>query len=317
MTFPAGLTLVTVGIQFDVPPSGGAVGRVRFQSTQPLLGAADNSIVPPDSWTVELNSTGGGSVLLPATNDPDWIPTGWAYQVYCDVNGVLFKGTLQLDYQTTSVQLADLLQVNGAAVAGSSYAPLSSFTTLAATVAALGVRVTTIENNAQPTIGFATVMNRIEVNSTVPLSSGQLHVSHFTADRTQAITKLRTFTAETAGVGATHAWIGVLSWDGTNYTPVVSSVDDPTRWASTYASYTTPMQTTFNMVYGQDYAIYKLWIGSGSAPVLSGSVVFYADGRAEKVLNGILNSQTQQPTAPIPGAFFGTDYRMIQTHLVP
>jgi hypothetical protein len=125
MPFPATLTLVTVTIQADLPPSGGATGWVEFTSPVPLLGATDGSIVPTFTRRADLAADGSASIQLPATNDPQWVPTGWAYAVEGRVGGTTITGTLQLDYQTASVQLADLLQVDGAAETGVSYIPLS------------------------------------------------------------------------------------------------------------------------------------------------------------------------------------------------
>lgn len=121
MAFPATLTLVTVGIRFDRAPSGGATGWVDFTMTRPLLGAADNSIIPPDTWRATLDTDGTASIQLPATNDPQWSPAGWSYTVEARIGGHAITGTLQLDHQSPSAQLADLLQVDGAAVAGTSY----------------------------------------------------------------------------------------------------------------------------------------------------------------------------------------------------
>ncbi len=125
MAFPATLTLVTVHYRFDLPPGGGATGRVKFTAPYALQGATDNSVVPPFTITGALASDGTGSVVLPATNDPQWTPAGWAYTVVATVGGATIEGTLQLDYQTASVELADLLQVDGAAVTGQTYIPLS------------------------------------------------------------------------------------------------------------------------------------------------------------------------------------------------
>ncbi|GIE46193.1 hypothetical protein [Actinoplanes lobatus] len=121
MPFPATLTLVTVGIQCDFPPSGAATGWFDFTAARPLLGAADNAIVPPFTLRATLDATGAGEIELPATNDPQWSPSGWTYAVEGRIGGAAITGTLQLDYQSASVQLADLLQVDGAAVAGTSY----------------------------------------------------------------------------------------------------------------------------------------------------------------------------------------------------
>jgi hypothetical protein len=136
MPFPATMTLVTVGIQWDLPPNGGATGYIDFTAPYPLLGAADNSIIPPFTRRATLATDGSGSIQLPATNDPQWSPTGWAYTVDGRINGETISGTLQLDHQAASVQLADLLQVDGAAVAGTSYI-LTSQRSVASGVAGL------------------------------------------------------------------------------------------------------------------------------------------------------------------------------------
>ncbi|GEM_PF-2671116 len=136
MAFPATLTLVTVGIQCDFPPSGAATGWFDFTAVRPLLGASDNAIVPPFTLRATLAADGSATIQLPATNDPQWSPTGWAYAVEGRVGGATITGTLQLDYQTASVQLADLLQVDGAVVAGTSYI-LTSQRSVASGVAGL------------------------------------------------------------------------------------------------------------------------------------------------------------------------------------
>lgn len=128
MPFPAGLTLVTVHGAFDVPPSGGAAGVVRFTSPAALRGPGDNAIVPPFQLAATLDADGEFEIELPATNDPDWSPTGWAYAVTATIAGHPIAGTLQLDYQTPAVELADLLQINGTATAGVTYATLAQLT---------------------------------------------------------------------------------------------------------------------------------------------------------------------------------------------
>jgi hypothetical protein len=130
------MTLVTVAIQWDLPPDGGARGHVDFTAPYPLLGAADGSIIPPFTQRAHLTAAGAGSIQLPATNDPQWSPTGWAYTVTARIGGATITGTLQLDYQAASVQLADLLQVDGTAVTGTSYL-LTSQRSVASGVAGL------------------------------------------------------------------------------------------------------------------------------------------------------------------------------------
>lgn len=125
MAFPAGLTLVTVHGEFDMPPGGGAAGRIEFTARYPLVGPDDDSIVPPFTIGADLDEDGEFTVELPATNDPQWTPTGWAYAVRGHAGGGRVGGTLQLDYLTTSVELADLIQVDGTAEQGHTYIPLS------------------------------------------------------------------------------------------------------------------------------------------------------------------------------------------------
>lgn len=126
MPFPAGLTLVAVHGRVDSLPSGGASGQVCFTRPYALVGGVDNSIVPPRPEYATLDAAGEFTISLPATNDPDWTPVNWAYSVEINTSAGLIRGTLQLSYLTASVELADLLQVDGTAVAGTTYIALSS-----------------------------------------------------------------------------------------------------------------------------------------------------------------------------------------------
>lgn len=125
MAFPPTLTLVSVHAAFDVPPGGGAGGTVTFNADRPLQGGADNSIVPPFSVTAVLDADGEFTAQLPATDDPQWSPSGWAYRVDLLVSGSVFSGTLQLAYGSATAELADLLQVSGAAQVGVTYIPFA------------------------------------------------------------------------------------------------------------------------------------------------------------------------------------------------
>lgn len=136
MTFPATLTLVTVRAAFASPPSGGATGRVRYEALYPLIGAADNAIVRPFTTVAVLDADGVATAELPATDDPQWVPVAWAYRVTCEVDGQVFTGTLQLSYLSATAELADLLQLDGAAQPGITYIPLSQ-RSIAGGVAAL------------------------------------------------------------------------------------------------------------------------------------------------------------------------------------
>jgi hypothetical protein len=126
MPFPAGLTLITVsGTVAEFPAGGVASGSISFTSPAWLTGPTDNSVVPPFTKTVQLAADGSFSVQLPATNDPDWSPTGWAYTVKIVAGEQVFRASLQLPYNGGPVDVADVLQPT-APVAGQSYVLLAS-----------------------------------------------------------------------------------------------------------------------------------------------------------------------------------------------
>jgi hypothetical protein len=217
--FPATLTLVTVGIQFDQAPDGSAAGWVDFTMTRPLLGAADNSIVPPDTWRATLAADGSASIQLPATNDPQWSPTGWSYIVEGRIGAATITGTLQLDYQTASVQLADLLQVDGTAVTGTSYI-LTSQRSVASGVAGLDADGDVI-NAAGDKVGGGTASSTVVAETTYGASSTAGAASTYSrGDHTHGTPALGT-TSTTAAAG-NHAHTGVYDTAGTAATAITT-----------------------------------------------------------------------------------------------
>ncbi len=335
MPFPAGLTQVTVHCRADLFPDGGSAGTLRFTFEGPLTGATDNSVVPYIDVIKDFDEEGLADVALPATNDPDWVPQDFAYTVVANFGAVSHRGTLQLDYQTTEVQLADLIQWDGAATPGTTYATLTQLTTglagksdtghthTASQVTDFTAAVTALlPVNPRVADAGEFVIPRGEVTTESPASTGNLYVTHFTAAVTETIQTIRTGIGSGAATSATHAWIGIMSWDGVDYTPVAASVDDPTRWATGFATYDTQIfqwdhagETGFegwDKVAGQDYVMWVLWIGSGTAPSLFAGAGNYQDSLELPRTNAYIGSQTQPPAAPISGAFFGPDSRRFQ-----
>lgn len=327
MAFPASLTLITVNVRADLLPGGGSTGSVRlYHHGLPLTGPAADSIVVYIDETETFAADGTGSMQVPATNAVGWTPQDFAYNVTVRSGSQVRRGTVQLDRATTTVNLADVIQWEGAATPGVTYATVAQLGAVTtdldaaeADLTALDARVTVLEDRHRRLVDVASVLPRAEVTGPQALATGTLFATHFQADRTASIASLRTYTggASTVGVGAEHAWIGILSWDGVNYTPVTQSVDDPTRWAAEFATYNTLLMTPFAMVAGAEYAMYLLWIGAGQAPSLPGGQIWYADSLLDQRMCALINGQTQQPAAPISGAFFGPDSRRFQAHLVP
>jgi hypothetical protein len=140
MPFPEGLTLVTVhcGVDSSRTPT---VGRIRFEAPVTLLGPADNRVVTIQPASVLLDENGDGVIELPATNDPAWTPVDWSYVVTGSVDGVTFRGTLQLDHEQTDVQLADLLQLAQVPDDGVTYATLGQLNAALGDVATLPIGI--------------------------------------------------------------------------------------------------------------------------------------------------------------------------------
>jgi hypothetical protein len=219
VAFPAGLTLVTVNIRFDLLPDGGASGTVRISNERALLGAGDNSIVPFVDETVTLASDGTGSVAVPATNDPQWSPLNFEYDVSATIGSRVVRGTLQLDYQATSVQLADLLQIDGTAVAGTSYI-LTSQRSVASGVAGLDADGDVI-NAAGDKVGGGTASSTVVAETTYGAASAAGVASTYSrGDHTHGTPALGS-TSTTAAAG-NHTHTGVYDPAGTASTAITT-----------------------------------------------------------------------------------------------
>lgn len=332
MAFPADLTLVTVTCQADLLPDGGAAGSVTITYDGQLTGS---SIVPYVDET-EPFVAGACTITVPATNDPQWTPLDFTYTVTVMAGGRKRYGTLQLDYQDTAVNLHELIQWSTATVTpGVTYATLAQLTTglagksdtghthTASNITDFTAAVTALlPVNPRVADAGEYVIERGQVSTESPASTGNLYVTHFTAAVTETIQTIRTGIGSGEATSATHAWIGIMSWDGTDYTPVAASVDDPTRWATEFVTYDTQLfqwdhagEDAFkgwSKVAGQDYAMWVLWIGSGDAPSLFAGGGSYQDSLEAPRTNAYISSQTQPPAAPISGSFFGLDSRRFQ-----
>lgn len=280
MPFPVGLTLVSVHGQFDSLPSGGASGRVRFDCAYTLLGPTDDSIVAPFTQYANLDADGEFTIQLPATNDPQWTPVDWAYTVRAVIGGATITGTLQLDYQTASVELSDLLQVDGAATAGTTYATLAQLATATATanLAGAGYVKATDHNlvgwtfdpalvqagTVQPTAGLAQVA-RVRMLSSVVTN---IHF-HFTA----------------GGSGLTGAYAALYNDAGALLGAGAVTADQSATWG-TGGLKTCPLSVAQGVT---QYAWYRvLWWFTGS----TGPTIAAAADVSAALLNAGLSAPT-------------------------
>jgi hypothetical protein len=314
------ITVTGTLMKDDGLPDAGAT--VVF--TRPVyVSHADGTVYEPYLDTTVTDATGHFSIALVPTNDPAWTPVGWAYSVSIQPGdgSARYSFSCFVPYNGGNLTFGQLIPL-AAPSTGQTYA-LTNHThpTYETQIAALK---SSIELQRVVTAGEF-VLPRGEVTTELPLATGNLYVTHFRAAITENIQTIRTGVGSGVATGAQHAWIGIMSWDGTSYTPVAASVDDPTRWASSFASYNTQVfawnhagegaYQGFNKVAGTDYALWMLWIGSGNAPNLFAGGGNYQDCLEAPRTNAYIGSQTQPPAAPISGAFFGPDSRRFQALL--
>lgn len=139
MSFPTSLTTRTVKGRFVTYPGGAAAkGNVRIVLTAPMRGPSDDTFVAPFDITIPLDSAGEFSVVLPATDDPDWTPSSYrvtiaTYDEVCSHRTIgklpkqsIIRHILAVPYNSTDpIDLADVVNIPAPA-AGESYVLLSS-----------------------------------------------------------------------------------------------------------------------------------------------------------------------------------------------
>lgn len=108
------------------------------------------------------------------------------------------------------------------------------------------------------------VGNRLYSSGSTTLITQAPIFNYFTAQRTETVGFVTTFTAGTAAAALTYAAVGVYSVDGSgNLTKIFDSGDlHATLWASTFAVYNTPLTSTFTKVAGTKYAVAMLAVGT-------------------------------------------------------
>lgn len=131
MTFPAGLTLVTVTGRL-ISPSTSVLPRVTFSCPVELIGPTDNAIVLPFVREAVVLSDGSFVIELPATDDPQWAPE-FQYIARISAAGKASSYVLDVPYDEPTFDIADRL------TPGTPPAPQASYMLLALRGAAGGV----------------------------------------------------------------------------------------------------------------------------------------------------------------------------------
>ena len=166
------------------------------------------------------------------------------------------------------------------------------------------------------------VGNRLYSSGGASLISGAAIFNYFTAQRTETVGFVTTFTGSPAGATLTYAAVGVYSVDGSgNLTKIFDSGDlHATLWASTFATYNTALTSTFTKVAGTKYAVAMLATTSvGTMPQLSsygppGAII---NSVTPVLQQGITGQATLPASVPVGSLGNGGYSNVIQAILSP
>jgi peptidoglycan/xylan/chitin deacetylase (PgdA/CDA1 family) len=112
MALPAEFNTVTIHGRWVLLDGTVAVGTVRFTGGVVLRAPQSDTIVVPATFTVSLDGNGEISLQLPATNDSDLTPIGWAYTVSEVLTGFTRTYNISVPWDTVgTIELADLATV--------------------------------------------------------------------------------------------------------------------------------------------------------------------------------------------------------------
>lgn len=162
------------------------------------------------------------------------------------------------------------------------------------------------------------LLPRLSVSGAQALNaSGSLHLTYFTARKTEAINTVQMVTDATAASGVTLARMGIYSIDGGgNLTLVASTPNDTGLFGSSYSAVSKGLSASFNKVKGTRYAFGVLVVGSGMPDVSAILSPAAIDSSIAPRLNGLVAGQANLPASIAAGSIDG-DYRIFQATMTP
>lgn len=134
--------------------------------------------------------------------------------------------------------------------------------------------------------------------------SQRLHLTYWTARKTETITQVRTITSNiAAGATPTLCRVGIYSIDAAGAgTLVASTTNDTTLWAATGTAYTKALTASFTKTAGQRYATGILLVTAAAAPTFVASLKDVTGTRAEAALDPRL-AASLSGQADLPASF--------------
>ena len=216
-----------------------------------------------------------------------------------------YLGNVQGTYRYSQLDVAHF--ANAITVAGS--------VTATGLVSAPNVPSTDIYNGNAITNGEE-ILPRLSTIGAQGLAAGTLHLTYFTARKTETINTIRMLTDSTAAAGATLIRMGIYSVSGGgNLTLVAATANDTTLFDDAYSPYPKALTTPFAKVKGSRYAVGVLFTGT-TPPNITGLTVSGADSSLDPRLCGIVAGQTDLPVSVLAGNV-AEDYRLFQATMTP
>lgn len=140
-------------------------------------------------------------------------------------------------------------------------------------------------------------------------ASGTVAFGYWTADKTEAITTVTTYTGNTAaGATPTLCRVGIYSVAANgDLTLITATTNDTALWAATFSTYAKALAATFNKVAGVRYATGILIVSGAAIPLMvsasyGGSVVQSATSGVAPAIVTNLTGQTDLPSSVAVGS---------------
>jgi len=301
------------------------VGTDHVLDSVVAIGVITTQVNKDLSLRIQANNTGGALLLMThaqelkaeligsnapfPSGDTSPITTGVIYGVgntgINHVHALLetsiapFTGTVQGTYQYEQLDVTHFensVTINGA-------------------VTATNVPSTDIYNGNGITNGEE-VLPRLNVGGAQGVTSGTVHLTYFTARKTETINNIRMLTDGTNSSGLTLGRMGIYSVDGGgNLTLVASTANDTTLFNGAYSPNLRALTTPFNKVKGTRYAAAVLLVGTGM-PTITATTCAGADAGLAPRLCGLVAGQANLP-ASITAGTVAEDYRLFQATITP
>jgi hypothetical protein len=214
---------------------------------------------------------GAADFSLPATDDPDIAPNHQTFEVTEAVIGItpqVYDIEVPIAMKDSGIDLASVSNVTPSPGYPPTLVTVDMINALQLQIAANTAAITAQGQNLARTDLFTTggeaTMNRNDINSVVSvLTSQMLRLTYLQAARSNSITKVKTVTGTTSGVGVTLARVGIYGINADNsLTLLTSTPNDVAMWTLMNFSYTKNLSSPFNKVAGTWYAIGLLTVAT-------------------------------------------------------